>query len=309
MNSIYFNTTSWARRRRDFYSAILWNRKRSIIRSVEEQRLLDCPGQFPCFDKWNGPTFSQHYMTTVLNVYFNIQTALRKDGENITRSTFRHLYIQQFTAQASTGDARFKFVASICQNGKTAEGDLTSSKVTSLYSMLNEFGQVISTVNTSKVILSAPLANDNFRELKPAILHMLVTRFHGRGVRPPKLCYSDLCCEDRAVMGEIMQEYFDITGELCEFEGSKFDIVDDRQFAPFSFPLTDTGSVQSPILIRDPALCAFYLEAMKKDGVKMDERLIFGFDIEWRPYISNAYVLPSNLLVNLQFSSSQERVA
>lgn len=141
--------------------------------------------------------------------------------------------MQQGLAVVTAGDATFKFIKSERLSG-SEKG--VSSKAESLYSILNERNEVFNHMLMYKVILAAPLLNDNLRDLKDAILHMFVKRFHGRGAPPPRLCYSDLCCEDRAIMAEIMEEFYCLTGQKCIVENAAIELFDDEALPLLEFP-------------------------------------------------------------------------
>jgi hypothetical protein len=132
--------------------------------------------------------------------------------------------------------------------------------------------------------------NDNLRDLKDAILHMFVKRFHGRGAPPPRLSYSDLCCDDRAIMAEIMEEFYCLTGQKCIVENAVIELFDDVSLPPLEFPRGIDGLEILPHVVSDHD-AAVWLQSMKGNGIKLNDKLLFGFDLEWRPFVTNPYVL------------------
>jgi hypothetical protein len=145
--------TRWANQRLAYYSVCLEMKNHSFTptSSIVE---------FPSFRTWNGATFSKHYMTTLLDRFYNDDAVLRGgDGEELTRSLFHHRSLQQGLAVVTAEDATFKFVKSMKDD----------SNAESLYSILNERNEVFLSflsLLTLKVILTAPLLNDNLRDLK-----------------------------------------------------------------------------------------------------------------------------------------------
>jgi hypothetical protein len=103
---------------------------------------------------------------------------------------------------------------------------------------------------------------------------MLVKRFYGRGAPPPRLCYSDMCCADRAIMAEIMEEYYCITGQKCVVENAVLDLVDDESLSPLKFPCGIDGAEILPHIVTDQD-ATVWLQTMKGNGIKFKDKLLF----------------------------------
>jgi hypothetical protein len=129
---VSININSWAISRLSYYSECLEASDSPFSLSFEI-------GEFPSFRAWNGATFSKHYITTLLDRYYNDEIVLRgRNGDDLTRSLFHHRSLQQGLAIVTAGDATFKFIKSVRISGERG----ASSKAESLYSILNERNEV-----------------------------------------------------------------------------------------------------------------------------------------------------------------------
>lgn len=124
------------------------------------------------------------------------------------------------------------------------------------------------------MIFQKALQSASLREVKTYVKALFVTRYKGRGFKLPTVLYTDICCEDRALMAEIFEE--------LRFEGHDFAVDAD-------LPTPSEGEVfELPPDVK-PIGC---IRASKEtevvrasvDKVRQAAREsggVIGFDIEW----------------------------
>ena len=60
-----------------------------------------------------------------------------------------------------------------------------------------------------QVVFQKALRSASLRELKADVKQLFATRYTGRGFQLPTVLYTDMCCEDKALMVEIFREMRD----------------------------------------------------------------------------------------------------
>lgn len=131
----------------------------------------------------------------------------------------------------------------------------------------------IPTLNCIQVVFQKALQSTSLREVKAEVKALFVTRYKGRGFKLPTALYTDMCCEDRALMAEIFLELRD--------EGHEF-AVDDGAPAPSAGPVFQLPPHVNVFCIhasRDTNVVSAMVDKLRQEARGSGGSL--GMDIEW----------------------------
>lgn len=176
-----------------------------------------------------------------------------------TREDFLQLRQQQIDGTILSVDGSHKFVKFVRVRGN----DTDTRPIYCVMTILNEFEQVV---------FQKGLTGVSLREIKED-LKRLFLRYRDGGFKLPRIIYTDMCCDDRALIVEVLEELRD--------EG-------------FDFFVQDATPVESalPPLVLPPTVEVGPIQASTESDVlraSCDElrtqaaanRNVLGLDIEW----------------------------
>ncbi|CAM9371057.1 unnamed protein product, partial [Chrysoparadoxa australica] len=96
------------------------------------------------------------------------------------------------------GDASFKYAKIVrlraADTGPSSDASLRRSQRTRLFTIMNEFGEVV---------WQCPMKTASLNELKDELKMLFVNRFRGHGFNAPAVFYTDKCCDDRHFLQQL----------------------------------------------------------------------------------------------------------
>eukprot|EP00903_Cladosiphon_okamuranus_P019959 g18342.t1 len=253
-----------------YYNMLLWRRQNVVLPTTARDF-----GSFSDPDGYDGFVPSTHYLSSSWCDGMQSRPVAKIDklvrgveGEaSWSREMFCHLRQQGIDGKVLKVDGSHKYVKLVRVFDSGGAGG--TKPVYCVMTFFNEFEQVV----FQKALQSASL-----REIKTDVKTLFATRYKGRGFKLPTVLYTDMCCEDRALMAEIF-------GELRN-EGHEFAVDTDLPIpsdAPvFELPpdVTPVGYIRAS---RETDVVRAGVDKLRREA--RDSGRAVGLDIEWESIV------------------------